>query len=456
LAPGGVFELLAGLVAKSLVVAQRDGATTRYRLLETIREFGEERLTEWGEIDRLRHSHAEYYCRLAALLDETLGGREKLETGRRFAAERDNLLAAVNHAVRTGDIDLALRFVRHSPPPGGFELGFGLYLPIQAIIELPGAASHDLYPYAIALAAAISATRGELERAELACREALETARRLSSEEERRQVEIVVAIARRDRTMALGSFHEAAGYSEHAARLVTALRLEASAAILLASAADAYTLAGDPEAGIDIARDALERARATNAPIPVAYCLTALAGAVADHEPLQARAMLEEALALRERLDIENVGEVTQATLIAARMGHWPLTLQLADRSIRHLQWGGQRPWLAGILNVVARALVSADVEAAARLLGAARHLVVHVAIARPVATADSGMTSPGKSTRFSMIADLRRQTSALLHEALDEGRLRQLRAEGEAMDSDQAAAYALEAIRRARQADPA
>ena len=50
------------------------------------------------------------------------------------------------------------------------------------------------------------------------------------------------------------------------------------------------------------------------------------------------------------------------------------------------------------------------------------------------------------------MITDLRRQTSELLHDALDEARLQQLRAEGEAMDSDQAAAYALEAIRRTRQ----
>jgi hypothetical protein len=50
------------------------------------------------------------------------------------------------------------------------------------------------------------------------------------------------------------------------------------------------------------------------------------------------------------------------------------------------------------------------------------------------------------------MITDLRRQTSALLHNALDEERLRRLRADAEAMDSDEAAAYALEAIRRARQ----
>jgi hypothetical protein len=50
------------------------------------------------------------------------------------------------------------------------------------------------------------------------------------------------------------------------------------------------------------------------------------------------------------------------------------------------------------------------------------------------------------------LITDLRRQTSTLLHDTLDKERLRQLRAEGEAMDSDQAATCALEAIRRAGQ----
>jgi hypothetical protein len=50
------------------------------------------------------------------------------------------------------------------------------------------------------------------------------------------------------------------------------------------------------------------------------------------------------------------------------------------------------------------------------------------------------------------LITDLRRQTSALLLEGLDEGRLRQLRAEGEGMDSGKAATCALEAIGRARQ----
>jgi len=44
LVSGQVFNLLAAFVGKSLVVAQRDGPETRYRLLQTIREYSEERL----------------------------------------------------------------------------------------------------------------------------------------------------------------------------------------------------------------------------------------------------------------------------------------------------------------------------------------------------------------------------------------------------------------------------
>jgi hypothetical protein len=163
--------------------------------------------------------------------------------------------------------------------------------------------------------------------------------------------------------------------------------------------------------------------------------------------------LLEEALALRGSLDIETVNEVTQATLIAARMGDWPLTLRLADRSIRHLQWGGQRSWLAGILNVVARAITDRDSEAAARLQGAARHLAVQLGTARPTAPADASVASPSAlPAGSSVITELRRQTSTLLRGVFDEELLRQFRAEGEAMGSDEAATYALDAIARVDQ----
>jgi predicted ATPase/class 3 adenylate cyclase len=449
--PGGaVFELLAGLVAKSLVIAQRQGPTTRYRLLETIREFGEDRLADYGETDQLRRRHAEYYCRLAAGLSDRLEG-ERLDATRRIIAELDNMLAALNYAVDTADADLALRILRHIPIPA-YQLGFAVYLPVHTVIGLPGATSHDLYPGVLAVSAALSASRGELERAEEACQEALNAVGRLGPERERRWVEQRVTGTRTMRALALGRWSEAARFSERSARLALQEGQEATAARALATAAMSYILAGDPDSGMGLAEEGLQLARLARTPITVAFCLVASAGTLADREPEHARRLLQDSLDLREALDFEAPNEVTQATLIAARLGDWALTLRLAERSIRHLQWGGQLAWLAGVLNVVARALAETDIEAAARLQGAARHLAVQVA-ARPVASADTGLASPGEpAAGFSMIGDLRRQTSALLHHDLDEGRLRHLRTEGEAMDSDQAVVYALDAIRRGRE----
>jgi predicted ATPase/class 3 adenylate cyclase len=452
LSGGEVFELLAALVAKSLVVAQPDGATTRYRLLETIREFGEDRLAQYGETDQLRRRHAEYYCELEVALAARVEGPDQVDAYHSMAAERDNLLAAVNYAVDMLNVDLALRIVRHTPPPGE-QHGFLFYLPMNAILDLPGATSHDLYPCALAFSAFRAALRGELPHAEDSCQEALQAARRLSSPHERGAVEYLVAGAQNASRFALGQWREAASYAEQAADIALDNGREGRAAIGFAVAAGNYALAGDSPASVNLAKRALELARAAGGPMDVAFCLMALAEAIAEREPVEARRLLEEALAVRDDPAIETVDDVTAATLTAARMGDWPLTLQLADRSVRRLQWAGIRPWLAGILNVVARALTATDVEAAARLYGAARHLAPQPVRRQTTATGgpnpdSSAVAAPGPS----LITDLRRQTSALLHDALDEEQLGRLRAEGEAMDSDQAAAYALEAIRRARQ----
>jgi hypothetical protein len=412
----------------------------------------QDRLAEYGETDPLRRRHAEYFCRLEAWLAERLWGCEEVDAYRQFAAERENVLTAVNYAVDTIDIDLALRLVRHSPRPAG-QIGFALILPFPVILDLPDAASHDLYPYALASSATAAATRGELEHIERDCQEALQASRRLSSQHERLWVEYLIAVARGSRLMALGQWRESAGYGEQAAAIAREYGRESLVAIGLTAAASGYTMAGDPQAGVDIAKKALEMSRAAGAPAIITTCLVTLAGALAGSDPPAARRLLEEALALQESLDMENVSLVTQATLIAAGMGDWPLTLQLANRSIRHLQWGGQRPYLVGILNVVARALAETDVEAAAVLQGAARHLAPQPAAGQTTVPRRPDPVSPAVAPAgSSLITDLRRQTSALLHEGLDEGQVRQLRAEGEAMDGDQAAAYALEAIRRARQ----
>jgi tetratricopeptide (TPR) repeat protein len=174
-------------------------------------------------------------------------------------------------------------------------------LPIPVILDLPGATDHDLYPYALAQSAIAGAARGELDHVERSCQEALQASRRLSSEHERLEVEYLIAMAQSVRLFALGQWREAAGYSEQAAGIARGDGREASAAGNLASAANCYTMAGDPQAAVEIAKKALEMSRAAGGSVAVAFCLVVLAGALAEAEPLQARSMLEEGLALRLR-----------------------------------------------------------------------------------------------------------------------------------------------------------
>jgi len=91
-----VEDLLTSLVDKSLlqVVASTDLAP-RYRMLETIREFGTEKLAERGEIGALRLAHADYYAALVAEADPHLRSAEQLEWMALMDTERDNILAAV-------------------------------------------------------------------------------------------------------------------------------------------------------------------------------------------------------------------------------------------------------------------------------------------------------------------------------------------------------------------------
>src|SRR5205807_5456349 len=69
-----VFQLLAGLVAKSLVVADTSAEQARYRLLESIRHYGAGRLAAAGETQVLSGRHAAYYTRLAELAEPELTG----------------------------------------------------------------------------------------------------------------------------------------------------------------------------------------------------------------------------------------------------------------------------------------------------------------------------------------------------------------------------------------------
>ena len=99
--PAEVPDLLAALVDRSLLqLAPEPG---RYRMLETLREYGIERLTEHDRLGAVRDLAARYFSALVAHHDPLLRGHGQLAAMRLMRAEYDNALAALRHLCDTGD-----------------------------------------------------------------------------------------------------------------------------------------------------------------------------------------------------------------------------------------------------------------------------------------------------------------------------------------------------------------
>jgi len=105
-AVAGTEDLLADLVDKSLL--ETDGE--RYRMLDTIRLFCADKLSEAGEEPSLRRAHARYHLEFARRADPHLRKAEQLDWLARLSAEHGNLMAALRWSVRE-DRETAYRLV---------------------------------------------------------------------------------------------------------------------------------------------------------------------------------------------------------------------------------------------------------------------------------------------------------------------------------------------------------
>ncbi|GAA0951842.1 hypothetical protein GCM10009560_73030 [Nonomuraea longicatena] len=102
-------DLLESLAEKSLI--ELSGG--RFRMLETIRAYGAERLAEAGEVTATRAAHAGYALDLATTADAHLRTRDQLPWLARLDEESDDLHAALRWAADTGRLDLGLRLLAH-------------------------------------------------------------------------------------------------------------------------------------------------------------------------------------------------------------------------------------------------------------------------------------------------------------------------------------------------------
>ena len=88
--------LLTALHDKSLLVVDRGaGSRPRYRMLETVRQYAQQRLDEAGEADAARARHARYFMVLAESAAPHLRGPQQVDWMARLREEQENLVAAI-------------------------------------------------------------------------------------------------------------------------------------------------------------------------------------------------------------------------------------------------------------------------------------------------------------------------------------------------------------------------
>ena len=105
-----LIDLLGLLVDKSLVLAEEIGGSMRYRLLETVRQYGLEKLGESGEADTVRARHRDHYTTTAAELEsQTKGDGTPLVPWAEI--EIDNLRAAYAWSRENAEFEAALGLV---------------------------------------------------------------------------------------------------------------------------------------------------------------------------------------------------------------------------------------------------------------------------------------------------------------------------------------------------------
>lgn len=110
-----VLALHTQLVEKSLVVlddlAATPAAQTRYRMLETIRQYGSEKLLDAGEANRFQTQHLSHLVDFAEGIRTRLTGQDQLRWHVRAEAELDNLRVGLSWSLQPGNVELGLRIL---------------------------------------------------------------------------------------------------------------------------------------------------------------------------------------------------------------------------------------------------------------------------------------------------------------------------------------------------------
>jgi predicted ATPase/DNA-binding CsgD family transcriptional regulator len=298
---GDVLDGVRALVEQSLLIqTEEPPGEPRFGMLETIREFGLERLAASGEDHAIRSAHAAYYLSLAEQAEPHLIISGSAAWVERLARERANLQTAVIWALRTGKAEAVLRlagtilsfaYARGEPREGQQWL--------EAALAADGAASPEIRVDALFTASALAQVRGDFARSTVLSEEGLAIAREHGYAFGQTRALLALGITAEwqgDLDLAAARYEESRKLME---RLDDSARLPHWTLLPVANLADVALLRGDPERAATLAEEAVAGWRQAGYLWGIAQALgTAAAAASERGDQVRATSLYGETLTL--------------------------------------------------------------------------------------------------------------------------------------------------------------
>ena len=367
--PGRVIDLLASLVDASMVTVGATEGRVRYSLLETLRGYGSDHLSERGEDEAVRLQHASHYASVAEQADLGLRGADEAEWVAVVDRELGNLRAAHQWLIRTARVELALRLSRGLHYYMLFRFRDEVVSWGQVTLDLHDADQHPLFPEVCGAVGEGLTARGEMGlAAELADRALSHVS---GPDDERRMFGL-----RLSGMIALYVGRLDDGFDDHAEMLRLA-RLHDhpyEAGMALLGLAQSRTYAGAADEGLAFAEEQYRVVRPLGNPSMSALAWYDLAEAWSIVEPDRAIEPYQRAAGLAESAGatfVEGIALVGLASLLG-RSGDpsvaLPLFRSMVDRWRRMGVWTNQWTTLRNLVQL----LIEMDSwESAAVLSGA-------------------------------------------------------------------------------------
>jgi ATP/maltotriose-dependent transcriptional regulator MalT len=339
-------------VAKSMVIADEGAVeTTRYHVLETLRQYARERLEEHGGTDPWRRRHAEYYAAFAEEIAPGLAGAEDWAWRRQVRTELDNLRSAVTWALDSSIADdavLALRIIAALVNEVSLDRAAGIGGWAERALGPAEHATPVLRSAVFAGAGMKAFMRGDLARARSLSEDALRDSlpADLPGVMLAYVTRAVVAMTQGEYETAFSIVAEGRASLRGGEATAVAAMLHAVSAIAHNAAGDAVAARNEAEAGVAIARE-LRHSSA------LATALSALGQALLRDDPEASLAALEESQALVRSgaTDVMFANTSVQIARLRAQVGDTAGGLGALRHAVAHASGAGDRVYLAGLLQ---------------------------------------------------------------------------------------------------------